>query len=388
MLGLTFTAGRGPAVAPFDPFVSGGWPSIGASCGDRRPALGSQHLPLCRGSRYYATTAHCWNPEYQVAPSRDQAVAATGLMVSPGRDVLCLAAEPAAVSIGVLWGQLGEHLSTPRFRDTLSSTGGWSTLCRRAAISMRPQPVAAAVLATPGPTRGVEPSDALGGGLPPAGRWIFAMQIMASAARLAAGFSQDWPESAEALPGGVTGRMDAERACLLSSVWRRHVDDGLALTAVGDRLIDLREWHGFGDRPAPVHQAPPIGRTTSARCWARPAGPPQALRDQPAPRRRRGGARLRGAHHRCRLEPSAARCSRRAGRTLRNGSPTRCVTAGKSRTVKPYRGTPQRRRRASLIPCGPAGIVGWPACPSPRSPRWWPCLVADPTAEGAAACRC
>ncbi|CKO03067.1 ATP-dependent DNA helicase [Mycobacterium tuberculosis] len=386
---------------------------IGLGCGDPAacaPVVSTYHafagsllrdygllLPLEPDTRLLSET-ELWQLAFDVVSGYD--------------GVLCTDKSPAAVTSIVvrLWGQLGEHLvDTRALRDTHVELERLvhALPAGRYQRDRGPSQWLVRMLATQTQRAELVPLlDALGERMHAGKVMDFAMQ-MASAARLAATSPQVGQDLRRryrvVLLDEYQDTGHAQRV-VLSSLFGGGVDDGLALTAVGDPIQSIYGWRGASATNLPRFTtdfplsdgtpAPVLELLTS---WRNPPWPM-------AYRRRRGGARLRCA--RCgrvrmpRLEPSAARCFPTC-RPNANGSPTTCgcVTSGQKRTVSSrpprrcwYAATPTPP--LSLIPCGPAEsrlkLSGWPAyCPSPRSPRWWPCCAWLPTQRpGRPRCGC
>ncbi len=389
---------------------------IGLGCGDPAacaPVVSTYHafagsllrdygllLPLEPDTRLLSET-ELWQLAFDVVSGYD--------------GVLCTDKSPAAVTSIVvrLWGQLGEHLvDTRALRDTHVELERLvhALPAGRYQRDRGPSQWLLRMLATQTQRAELVPLlDALGERMHAGKVMDFAMQ-MASAARLAATSPQVGQDLRRryrvVLLDEYQDTGHAQRV-VLSSLFGGGVDDGLALTAVGDPIQSIYGWRGASATNLPgspptspyrTHPAPVLELLTSWR------NPPQALRvaNGISAEARRRSVAVRALRPRPDAPPgaSAARCFPTC-RPNANGSPTTCgcVTSGQKRTVSSrpprrcwYAATPTPP--LSLIPCGPAEsrlkLSGWPAyCPSPRSPRWWPCCAWLPTQRpGRPRCGC
>ena len=225
---------------------------------------------------------------------------------------------------------------------------------------------------------------------------------MASAARLAATFPQVGQDLRNryrvVLLDEYQDTGHAQRVAL-SALFGGGVDDGLALTAVGDPIQSIYGWRGASATNLPrfMHRLPAIRRHPRAG-----AGAADQLAQPAAGTARRqrhfgGGAAALGCGARAALAPGrparhrplrvASRC---AGRTrVDRRPPARALPASPGRGRQPAdrrgAGAPQRRRRTHRrCACAPAESrsrsSAWPGCcRSPRSPTWWPCCGWSPT---------
>ena len=230
----------------------------------------------------------------------------------------------------------------------------------------------------------------------------FGMQ-MAAAARLAATFPQVGEQLREryrvVLLDEYQDTGHAQRVAL-SALFGGGVDDGLAVTAVGDPIQSIYGWRGASatnlprfttDFPLPDGTPRPTLELRTS--WR---NPPRRCTWPTRCRPRRGAGRWRCATLRPRPGAAAGhgpvraadRRRRRTGlgrRPHRRGATTGARRRGTRRADGRGAGAPQRRRRTDRRGAdAPAACrsrwSAWPGCwPCPRSPTWSRCCGWSPT---------